>query len=147
MLPTYLPTFLQDLSFTGLGTRWNPMTTQLGFIHNWVITCFQWMVQWMLSWKIIICVASYKTDGMQVGGDHWCVLIMDTISFQCPSCTPLTSLLYDLHLVWNVYVGCKRMESAVHKVAFRHRRSRSKLWLVFSKCGLLVQYSAFEADL
>jgi hypothetical protein len=37
-----------------------------------------------------------KTDGMQVGGDHWCVLIMDTISFQYPLCTPLTSLLYDL---------------------------------------------------
>jgi hypothetical protein len=66
---------------------------------------------------------------------------MDTISFQCPLCTPLTSSLYDLQLIWNVYVGRKRMESVVHKVAFRHRRSRSKLWLVFSKSGLLVQYS------
>ncbi len=50
-LPTYLPTYLGNraCSVKDKLPSWNLTSTWLGFIHNWIITDFQWMVHgWWL---------------------------------------------------------------------------------------------------
>ncbi len=46
--------------------RWNQTLTQLKFIHNWVITSIQWMVQWWAlvyrGWLVCRSSPEWRTD-------------------------------------------------------------------------------------
>jgi hypothetical protein len=47
--------------------RWNKISTQLRFIHNWVIMGIQWMVGW---WVLGHCGQENLTQGMLLSFDH-----------------------------------------------------------------------------